>query len=275
MRSEVWWIARQEFTLNSRNRWVLSFSILFSALTLLIAYFGLVTSGYAGFQDFTRTSASVTNLSGFLIPLFALLIGVFSFISNTEYLELMVTQPVPRTHVLLGRYLGLVMSVLGASVIGFGLPGVVFAITVGADGAASYLFVVVYSSLLAIVFAGLSVFISLIANRKQVALGIALAVWVFYELIYGVLMLGTTLYLTPGALKIVLTAGLLGNPIDTVRVLSLLQVGGPHLFGPAGATLLRMTGSTTGAVGIGIAALMMWTAVPMYLSTWLFRKQDL
>ena len=275
MRSDIWWIARQEFSLNRRNRWVLSFAVLFSVLTLLIAYFGMVTSGYAGFQDFIRTSASVTNLGGFLIPLFALLIGIFSFISNTEYLELMVTQPVPRTHVLLGRYLGLVMTVLGASVVGFGLPGVVFAITAGAGGALSSLFVIASSFLLAIVFAGLSVLISLVSGRKQVALGIAFAVWVFYELIYGMLMLGTTLYLTPNALKIVLTAGLLGNPIDTVRVLSLLQVGGPHLFGPAGATLLKMTGSATAATAYGLVGLALWIVVPVYLSTWLFRRQDL
>ena len=275
MNSDIWWIARQEFTLHRRNRWILSFAILFSALTLLIAYFGMVTSGYTGFQDFIRTSASVTNLGGFLIPLFALLIGVFSFLSNSDYLELMVTQPVSRTQVLLGRYLGLVMTVMGASVVGFGLPGVVFAITVGAAGALSYLIVIAYSAVLAIVFVGLSVLISLLFGRKQVALGIALAVWVFYELIYGVLMLGTTLYLTPDALKLVLTAGLLGNPIDTVRVLSLLQIGGPHLFGPAGATLLKLTGSMTAATLCGLAGLALWAVAPVYVSTWLFRRQDL
>ena len=275
MKSAVLMICWQEFTLNRRNRWVVSFALLFAILTLLIAYFGMVTSGYAGFQDFIRTSASVTNLGGFLIPLFALLIGIFSFISNTEYLELMVTQPVPRTHVLLGRYLGLVMTVLGASVVGFGLPGVVFAITIGASGASSYLFVIAYSALLAIVFAGLSVLISLVSGRKQVALGIGLAVWVFYELVYGVLMLGTTLYLTPNALKVILTVGLLGNPIDTVRVLSLLQFGGPHLFRPAGATLLKMTGSATAATAFGLMGLALWIVVPVYLSTWLFRRQDL
>jgi Cu-processing system permease protein len=273
--SHIWWIAQQEFSLNRRNRWVLSFAILFSVLTLVISYFGMVTSGYAGFQDFVRTAASVTNLGGFLIPMFALLIGVFSFITNTEYLELLVTQPVPRSHVLLGRYLGLVLTVLAASLVGFGLPGIVFAISVGAGGAASYLVVIGYCFLLAIVFAGLSVLISLISKRRQVALGVALAVWVFYEVIYGVLILGTTVYLTPSVLKVVLTTGLLGNPIDTVRVLSLLQVGGPHLFGPAGATLLKLTGSVAGATAFGLVALALWAVLPLGISTWLFRRQDL
>ena len=78
MKSAVAMICWQEFTLNRRNRWVVSFAVLFAALTLLLAYFGMVTSGYAGFQDFTRTSASIVNLAGFLIPLFAMLLGVFT-----------------------------------------------------------------------------------------------------------------------------------------------------------------------------------------------------
>ena len=67
MNSGVWRICWQEFTLNRRNRWVVSFAGLFTGLTLLIAYFGMVTSGYAAFQDFVRTSASIINLGGFLI----------------------------------------------------------------------------------------------------------------------------------------------------------------------------------------------------------------
>ncbi len=102
MSHPLWLIARQEFTLNRRNRWVVSFAVLFAALTLLVSCLGMVTSGYSGFQDFVRTSASVINLGGFVVPLFALLLGVFSFLSHREHLELMVTQPISRSKVLLG-----------------------------------------------------------------------------------------------------------------------------------------------------------------------------
>jgi len=272
---DIWTISRQEFLLNRRNRWVVSFAVLFTVLTLLIAWFGMITSGYAGFQDFIRTSASIINLGGFLIPLFALLLGVFSFLSNPEYLELLTTQPASRSQVLLGKYLGLVLTVLGASILGFGLPGIVIALGIGVEGALSYFFVVGYSVLLAIAFTGLSVLISLLSGRRQIALGIAIAVWIFYELLYGILMLGTTLYLSPATLKVVLSLGLLGNPIDIARVLSLLQVGGPHLFGPAGATLIKMTGSPFLTTAIGIGGLLIWSVAPVLVSVRIFRKQDL
>jgi Cu-processing system permease protein len=268
-------IGWQEFILNRRNRWVISFACLFAVLTLLIAYFGMVTSGYSGFQDFTRTAASLVNLGGFLVPLFALLLGVFSFLTNREYLEIMVTQPISRSRVLLGKYVGLVLTVVTASAIGFGLPGVVIALVIGVEGAQRYLVVVAYSLLLAVVFAGLSVLIALLARRRQIALGIALAVWVFYELLYGVVMLATTLYLSPGVLKTTLLVGLVGNPIDIARVLSLLQIGGPYLFGPAGATLVKLTGSAGVATTIGLGAMAVWIVAPVFLAMKIFQRQNL
>lgn len=275
MKSAVLMICWQEFTLHRRNRWVISFALLFAVLTLLLAYFGMVTSGYAGFQDFTRTAASIINLGGFLIPLFALLLGVFSFITNQGYFEILVTQPVSRSKVLLGRYLGLVLTVLGTSLLGFGLPGALIALVIGVVGARSYLVVVGYSMMLAMVFVGLSVLISLVARRRQIALGIAIGVWVFFELVYGTIMLGTTLYLSPAVLKTVLLAGLMGNPVDIARVLSLLSVGGPHLYGPAGATLVKLTGSAAMATLYGVLGLLIWVVAPIVVSIKIFDRQNL
>ena len=275
MNSPVLVIAWHEFLINRRNRWVISFAGLFAALTLAIAYFGMVTSGYAGFQDFTRTSASLVNAGGFLIPLFALVLGVFSLLTHHEYLELLVTQPISRSQVLLGKYLGLALTVLGAAAFGFGLPGVVIAIAAGAEGALHYLAVVAYLSLLAISFTGIALCVTLLARRRQIALGIALGVWVFFELLYGVGMLASTLYFPAGVLETTLIVGLLGNPVDLARVLSLLQVGGPHLFGPAGATLLKLTGSVGVATAWGLAGLLAWTVIPVTLAAWIFKRQDL
>ena len=124
------------------------------------------------------------------------------------------------------------------------------------------------------VFTGLAVLIAILTRRRQIALGIALATWVFFVLLYGVLMLGTTLYLPSGVLKTVLLVGLLGNPVDTVRVLSLLQVGGPHLFGPAGATLVKLAGSSLLATLTGLAGLAVWVVVPVAVSMKVFGQAE-
>jgi len=275
VKSGIFEIAQQEFALHRRNRWVVSFAVIFATLGLAVAYFGMITSGYTGFQDFVRTSASLINLGGFLLPLFALLLGVFSFLTHREYLEILATQPISRRGILLGKYFGLLLSVLAAAALGFGLPGVIIAASIGVEGAGTYLLVVFFSCLLAAVFTGLSVLIALLAGRRPIALGVAIAVWIFYELVYGLLMLATTLYLPPGVAKNVLLVGLGGNPVDVVRVLCLLQVGGPALYGPAGATLIKLTGSTAMATTIGLAIVAVWIVVPMVVATRVFRRQDL
>jgi Cu-processing system permease protein len=274
VRHPVSWIARQEFTLNWRNRWIVSFAVLYCLLTFLLSIFGMVTSGYSGLQDFVRTSVSVVNLSGFVVPLFALLLGVFSFLAHREHLELMVTQPISRGQVILGKYLGLLLTVLGATLLGLGLPGIVFSLVVGIDGAVEYALVVGLALLLSMVFTGLAVLIALLSDRQQIALGVSIGVWLFFEVFYGLVMLGTTLYFTRATLKVLLILGLLGNPVDLTRVLSLLVVGGPEFFGPAGATLVRLTGSATLAGGLGIAALLLWIVAPVLVSIRVFSRQS-
>ena len=215
------------------------------------------------------------NLTGFIVPLFALLLGVFSFLSQREHLELLVTQPVSRNQVILGKYLGLVLTVLGATLLGLGIPGIIISLNVGLVGALEYALVSLLALGLAVIFTGLAVMIAILCDRQQIAMGVSVGVWIFFEVIYGLIMLGTTLYFSRATLKVLLIAGLVGNPIDLTRVLSLLAVGGPEVFGPAGVTLVKITGSATLATAFGLAALSVWVVVPVLVAMWIFRRQSL
>ncbi len=275
MKNPVILIALQEFTLNRRNKWVASFAGIFAFIAFFISYFGMVTSGYSGFQDFARTSTSLINLVGFILPLFALVLGTFSFISNKEYLELMVSQPISRYQVILGKYFGLLLTMLSATLIGFAIPGIVISLTIGVEGALSYALVILFSILLTIIFTGCAILISQIAKRQQIALGITIGVWMFFEVIYGLIILGTTLYFTPVFLKHALIIELLFNPIDIYRVLSLLAVGGAEFFGPAGASLIKLTGSEWIAVLSGVLGMVAWSVIPIIASIKIFSRQNL
>ena len=275
MNSPVMLIAVQEFKLNRRNKWVVSFAGIFALLTFFISFFGMVTSGYSGFQDFARTSTSLINLSSFLIPLFSLLLGVFSFISNKEYLELIVTQPIPRYKVIMGKYIGLILTLLGATIIGFSIPGILISLAIGVTGALSYGLIIVFSFFLGIIFIGCAILISQISNRQQIALGIAIGLWIFFEIIYDLITLGTTLYFSTSLLKYSLIVSLIGNPVDIVRVISLLAVGGAEFFGPGGTTLLKLAGSEWLAMLYGLVGLFIWMIIPLFISIKIFSKQNL
>ncbi len=273
--SAVALIAGQEIRINLRNRWVLSFAVLFTILTLGIAYFGMVTSGYTGFQDFRRTSASIINLVSYLVPLFALLMGVFSFVSNREYLDLLVSQPVARWQIIIGKFLGLLAGIFAATLAGFGIPGVISAITIGAVGAGRYLAVVGLSFMLAASFLSIALLIAIAMKRRLAALGTALGVWFFFVMFYDLVVMAMTLYLKKSVLSNVLIFGLLGNPVDMVRVMSLISVGGTTVFGPAGASLTKLLGSSASIGLLFSGMLLLWIVLPLGAAILLFRRQSL
>src|SRR5512135_986254 len=131
-------IARQELVINVRNRWTLVFAVIFGALVLTISYFGMVTAGAIGFQGFARTSASLLNLVLYVIPLVALVMGTLSFTSEKSTNELLFSQPISRGEILLGKLAGLFSSIFAATVIGFGLAGLVIAAKAGPAGNLRY-----------------------------------------------------------------------------------------------------------------------------------------
>ena len=130
-------IAKQELIINIRNKWTLIFAIAFGTLVLAISYFGLVTVGEIGFEGFTRTSASLLNLILYVIPLVALVMGTLSFTSEKSSGELLFSQPVTRTEILLGKLAGLFVSIASATLIGFGIAVFLIAVKAGPEGASA------------------------------------------------------------------------------------------------------------------------------------------
>ena len=116
-------IAGQELRVTLRSKWVQIFAVVFVVLTLAISYFGMMTSIVVGFEGFTRTTASLLNLVLYLIPMFALAAGTLSFSIDKGAAEMLFSQPVLRSEVLLGKVLGLFSSLATAVVFGFGVSG--------------------------------------------------------------------------------------------------------------------------------------------------------
>ena len=127
--SAVFTIASQETRINIRNRWTLLFAGVFGLLALAISYFGMVTEGYAGFQGFERTTASLLSLVLYLVPLVALTMATLSLTGDRGAIELLFSQPVARHEILIGKVAGLFGSMLTAMLFGFGVAGTVIAVT--------------------------------------------------------------------------------------------------------------------------------------------------
>ena len=268
-------IARQELVINIRNRWTLVFAGVFGVLVLTISYFGLVTAGTVGFQGFARTSASLLNMVLYIVPLVALMMGTLSFTSEKSASELLFSQPVTRGEILLGKLLGLFASIFTATLVGFGLAGVIIAARTGTEGSLRYPALVGFSLLLALIFLSLSAFISALCRRKSKAFGVALFVWFFFVIFYDLMIIGGTFLFKERTANALIFCSLFGNPVDMVRIASLMTLNGKDIFGAGGAALLRFLGGESLSIVLLLIALVLWVVAPLFVAQRLLKHQDI
>lgn len=268
-------IARQELLINIRNKWTIIFAVVFGVLVLSISYFGIMAEGFSGMQNFTRTSASILNLVLYIVPLVALTMGTLSFTGDKGSTELLFSQPISRAEVLLGKLLGIFWSIALSTLIGFTLAGVIVASNSGLEGVSRYALFVLLSLGLSLVFLSISVAVATASKRKSKAFGVSLFLWFFFVLFYDLLALGGTLLLKGQSANTFLFLSLFGNPVDMVRVASLIILDNVTIFGAAGAALLRFLGGASLSIGLLLAGLIFWVVIPLFWSHRSLRRQDI
>lgn len=269
--------ARQELLLAIRSRWTQIFAVVFAGLALAVSVAGYALSGGHGVQDFARTSASLVQLVLLLVPLSSLLIGVLSLAPERGAAELLFSQPVSRTSILLGQSTGLWAALTAAQAIGFGAAGTVVFSHRGSDGLGGFALLFAGSSLLTAVFLGLAALLSAgaIGRRRTRALALALVVWFVAVVLLDVAALGVASVLRSGTASRLLILSVIVNPVGALRTGALLALQGTTAFGSASLAFLRFTGGTTWAFVLLSGSIVAWTAVPFALAARRLSRTDL
>ncbi len=269
-------IAKLEFRIQVRGRWMLGFGILFAALVSGISYYGLTFLGYeAKFQDFYRTTVTMLNLVMIIVPVVALVAGGQSLCGDPGYFEFLASQPLGRTDILFGKVLGLFAALAVMTVLGFGLGGLIIALRTESAGIWKYFIFVGVSLALGLVFVALAALLSIMAHRKPLAIVTGLILWLFFLFIYDLTVLSASYYVDEAYLRTMLYFSLLGNPIDIARVVVLMSVGGEAALGAAGAGLLRMFGGALTSAISAAGLFVIWILAPLTLAALMFRRQDM
>jgi Cu-processing system permease protein len=275
MMKAIYDIARQELVINVRNTWMVIFAVVFALLVVSISYVGMMAEGFEGMQGFMRTSASLLNLVLYLVPLVALTMGTLSFTGDKGSAELLFSQPVSRTEVLLGKLVGLFFAMALSSLAGFAAAGIIIVAANGTEGLVRFVAFVVFSLGLAASFLSISALVSTFSKRKARAFGLALFLWFVFVLFYDLLAVGGSLLMKGEGATRFLFLSLFGNPVDMVRVASLIVLDNATIFGAAGASLLRFLGGPVPAIGALVAGMAAWVGLPVVASHLLIRKQDI
>ena len=266
-------IAGDEFRQALESRWLFGFTAVLAGLVLGLSFFGLAQSREVGFQGFARVTLSLMNLVLFIVPLTGLVLGVTSTSSAHGTLSLLLAQPVSRTEVLVGKFLGLAAALTVAQAVGFGAGGLVVAFYAGSEQSLGFLVLTGLSMALGWLTVSTALFITVLWPDRLKAMSAALLLWLLMVVAYDLVVLGATALLQGVPLQSVLFPALLLNPVDLARVLTMLAIGSGALFGPTSAVLMKSFGST-GGVALGLLVLTLESVIPLVIATHVFRRRD-
>ncbi|QTP57359.1 ABC transporter permease [Billgrantia antri] len=267
-------LAGKEFRDGMRNRWVLAITLVLALLAVGIAWFGAAASGGLGFTSLATTLVSLATLAVFLIPLIALLLAYDAVVGEQEAgtLLLLLTYPVSRTSLLLGKFLGHGLILGSATALGFGIAGVVIA--VGAEGvalgelAAGMGLLIASSVLLGWVFIAFAYLISVWVSEKARAAGLALVVWFLFVLVFDLGLLALLVSVKQGGEW--LPWLLLLNPTELFRLINLAGFEAARSY--TGLTSIAEGGAFRPAVLLPL--LTAWVLVPLGLALLRFRHRS-
>ncbi len=266
-------VARLELMAAARLKWIRLLTAAFALLAAAAAYSAGASAELSGADGFARTTMALVPVSLILIPLAALLLGLSGHSIEGE--PFLFGQPVRRTSVLMGRWIGEMAALGGAIVLGFGAGGFAIGSSAGIEGLPSYAFLVAASIAVAAIFLSIAAAVAVAAERRVTALGVGAFVWFFFVLLYDGIALSLARWLTGRIGGRVLLASTFANPVDLVRIAVLRTAGTTNVLGAAGEAWARFLGGDVTANAAAALALLMWIAAPLAIATTLLRTRDL
>ncbi len=270
-------IAGQEWRTMSRNRWLLGSVLLMIGFAAFLAMVGSAPAGHTGASALEVLVVSLSTLGVYFVPLLGLLMGHDAVIAEAERgtLALTLSYPVTRDSFLAGKAISHAAVLLVAVVTGFAAAAAIVLTREGTrpdgHGAWAFLGLVVSTFLLGLVFLLIGYAVSARVRERATAVGLAVAIWLFFVILYDLGVIGILVASAGGLPNGLLRGLLLANPTDVYRLFNLQAVGGEKLA-------VGITGAGV-HLGLGPAALasagLVWILVAAVWARWSFLRREL
>lgn len=265
----------QEVRVAVRNRWALATAVLMAALALSLALLGSAPTGSVKAEPLAVVVVSLASLTIFLVPLIALLLSFDTIVGEHERgtLILLLSYPVARWQVIVGKCLGQSAILGAATVLGYGAAAAALWARGSVSGGAWQAFggLVFASVLLGVVFVAIGCLASTLVRERATAAGMAVGVWLFFVLLYDTAVLGV-LVADQGRVvgKAMLDVLLLLNPTDVYRLFNMTATESVSVYsgmaGPGDPTALPPP--------VYLAVLLLWALVPLGLAVLAFSRRS-
>jgi Cu-processing system permease protein len=219
-------------------------------------------------ENSSKAMLSLLNIVLIVLPLVSLVFTTIHYYNSYEFIELMLSQPLSRTRIILSEFAGVAISLLSAFFIGVGVPVLLF--SADATGFA----LLFTGGSLTLVFTSIAFLASVIARDKARGIGFSLLLWFYFALIYDGLVLLILFTFSDYPLeKLTLLLSAL-NPIDLGRIFIMLKMDISALMGYTGALYKDFFGSGTGLL-FTTGIMLLWVVLPLWLAVRRFNRKDL
>lgn len=246
-----------------RSRW----SYVYFAFYLLLGIVLLFLN-----NDLSKAVITLMNVIIILVPLIGTIFGVMYYYNSKEFTELLLAQPIKRSSIFLGQFLGVATSLSMSLIIGLGIPFIFYGIF-QSSAIWDFSLLLVTGTFLTLIFTALAFNIALSNENKIKGFGYAILLWLFMAVIYDGLFLMSLIAFEEYPLDAFSLAGTMANPIDLSRILILLKLDISALLGYTGAVFQKYFGTNFGVL-LSTSVLFLWVIIPTILIKRKANKKD-
>ncbi|PCI51110.1 MAG: hypothetical protein COB49_02820 [Alphaproteobacteria bacterium] len=276
--NRLWTLVCKEARDGFRNRWVIMITLVMTALALILSFLGSAPTGTTSVSPLAVTVVSLSSLSIFFIPLIALLLAYDGVVGEAERgtLTLLLTHPVSRPEVILGKFIGHLFLLTIAIMVGYGVAGLTIALT-GEAGFAdqewdSFRRLLLSSVLLAAVFLSLGYVISAWVSERGTAAAMAIGIWLLFVLLYDMGLLALLASDSGNGINGELVKWLmLINPTDSYRMFNLTSSSDTALLSGMAGLSADHRASDASLVLIMLS----WVIMPLAAAIAIFKRRQL
>jgi len=242
-----------------RNRIVIAYTILLGLFSW---------SAFALEDNSSKGILTLLNIILLIVPLVSILFSTIYVYNSTEFIEMLLSQPLKRTHIWRSFYFSLIISLSIAFILGCGVPLLIFSHNVVG------LMMLVTGVVITMVFVSIAFFCVMFTRDKAKGIGIAILLWMYFALFFDGLILFLLFQFSDYPIEhaMVFITGL--SPIDLVRIIILLHLDVSAMMGYTGAIFKEYFGTILG-MGIAFMVLILWVILPFLISLFKFKYKDL
>lgn len=242
-----------------RNKIVLAYTVFLLALSLSI--FNLEDSSAKGIL-------SLLNIVLIIVPMVSILFAAIYVYNSSEFLELLVSQPLKRKTIWLSMFGGLAFSLTLSFFVGIGIPVLLY------EFSATGFTLIVSGMLLTIIFVAIAMLAAVKIRDKARGIGAVILLWLYFSILFDGILLFILFQFADYPLEKTMVAITTLNPIGLSRILVLLKMDVSAMMGYTGAVFRDFFGNTTGII-TSLLVLLLWIILPGWLSVRKFNRKDL